>query len=76
MFMPNSPTATSLNYCLTCGGTGARGGRLSMGKVCRDCEGTGWRCVETEMGSTTHVDDFKSITIPACFYRNIKVYVD
>jgi len=42
---PADSVAGRLQPCLTCGGTGARGGRLS-GKKCKVCKGTKVREVE------------------------------
>ncbi len=50
--MSNSLT---LNYCLTCAGSGIKGGRLSGKKKCPVCKGTKVRPVQVppQYGSTT-----------------------
>lgn len=62
MFFP--PHEDILSYCLTCGGTGCRGGKLSGKKKCKTCKGTGTRELKAEpIHGTTF--DFVSVTIPA-----------
>ena len=61
---------TILSYCLTCAGTGHRGGSLSGKKLCKTCKGTGHRTVLFKTKGTV-VDDFSSVTIPACYYKAI-----
>lgn len=62
MFMPS--IHTRLSHCLTCGGTGVRGGKLSGKKKCRTCDGTGTREVEVDLPKHTVLDDFTTITLP------------
>lgn len=55
---PNPKSVSEkLAYCLTCGGTGRRGG-LSGKKLCRTCHGTGGRTVRyDEPKGTTTLDE-------------------
>lgn len=66
-----------LSYCLTCGGTGRRGGNLGSRKkkVCHTCHGTGGRTIEAPRNATV-VDSLTSVTIPACFYPRIGCFTE
>lgn len=62
---PPAPPAWSiagrLQPCLTCGGTGARGGRLS-GKKCKACNGSKVREVElTKNGEPRHFSETATV---------------
>lgn len=43
---PYNSLVGQLQRCLTCGGTGRRGGRLSGKKLCKECKGKGTRYCE------------------------------
>jgi DnaJ-class molecular chaperone len=54
---PSDSLAGRLQPCLTCGGTGARGGRLS-GKKCKTCKGSKVREVElTKNGKPININE-------------------
>jgi hypothetical protein len=69
MFMEPFVSASRLAYCLTCGGTGVRGGKLSGKKKCKTCNGSGWRAMVEPQNDDTL--EFARVTIPAAFYPRL-----